>query len=137
MSIKRTAIPCLLAVCALLPFSGNSVAEIFYKWTDETGTIHYGERPSPDYESTPIKASSSFAKEDSNEIDPNETKEEAAKREEAEQYCDIAKENLSVLSSDDTIQQRDEYGNLHELSEEQLAGERQRAQAAVEQYCKE
>lgn len=36
---------CLLILLALL--SGSAFAEV-YKWTDEAGRVHYGERPPPD-----------------------------------------------------------------------------------------
>lgn len=34
---------CLLALALLLPFSSNGVE--LYKWVDDKGTIHYGDKP--------------------------------------------------------------------------------------------
>ncbi len=126
---------CSLLLCILALSSGSITAEIYYKWVDEQGTVHYGEQPSTEYESTPIKASDTYATETEETNGHEISKEELAKREEAKKYCEIANENLDVLNSGDKIEQRDQYGNLRALTPEELISQKELAQAAVKKYC--
>jgi hypothetical protein len=130
------------AICTLVLATGlSSLAvtatadkDIYYKWVDEEGTVHYGEQPSAKYESTAIKASSSFASE-AEDPDSDEQEVDEATRLEYEKYCKIATDNLSMLTSSDKIQLRDEYGNVRELNQEERLAEQSKAQAAIQKYC--
>ena len=93
------------------------------------------QKPCRGPESTPIKASDTYAAETEESSGDELSEQELAKREEAKKYCDIANENLDVLGSGDSIEQRDQYGNLRTLTPEELASEKDRAQAAVKKYC--
>jgi hypothetical protein len=107
-------------------------AERVYRWVDEQGVVHYGQQPSPIYKSEAIEVQKGY----STAAEDNEkaTEEELKAADEAE-YCRIATENFEALSSEGEVQRKDEYGELHTMTEEQKQTERDRAKEAMDRYC--
>ena len=108
-------------------------SERVYRWVDEQGVVHYGQQPSPVYKSEAIEVQKGF----STAVEDNEkaTEEELKAADEAE-YCRIATENFKALSSEGEVQRKDEYGELHTMTDEEKQAERARAEEAMERYCK-
>jgi hypothetical protein len=139
----------------LLAVAGPAAGEI-YKWTDETGTVHYGDRPTgadsevrldvtsertnperiqqivqarSDARSERQKAEAARA---ANEPSPEELRAEAQQRAEK---CTEYKERLQKFVTSRRLYRHDENGERVYLDEEQTLATRARVQEKVEEYC--
>lgn len=112
----RTIIAILLAGCC-----GAAAAEEVYKWTDQNGRVHYGDRPKAGAQVVDVKPGSGTG-------EPSD--EEAAKTAAAKAAeCDSKKKQLAGYRSAPSIKEINGLGEEREYSAE----EKQKLIARVEQ----
>lgn len=145
----------LIASVTLL--TGLAAANEIYKWTDDDGTVHYGDRPTgaTAEERVPISSDptdparvqqivtarnetllarqEAAAKAAAEEPTKEELRAEAKQRAEK---CTTYKERLQKFVTSRRLYRHDENGERVYLDEEQTLAERARVQAKVEEYCK-
>ena len=139
------------ALCFLALFAGSSGAAEIFRWVDEDGRVHYGDRPRPDAESIEVqpptigdeelqrrhrrrqKIVDAYARERHEKAAERATEkaEETAKAEK----CDAAKHNLSRFENSARIVQRDNQGNRVVLDGEAYDTAHQQLQGRVKEYC--
>lgn len=150
----------LIASTALLAgivlAAGSPAAGEIYKWTDENGTVHYGDRPTGanaevrlDITSEPtdpervrqIVQARNDARTDrqeteaaqaGNEPSPEDLRAEA---EERAQKCTEYKDRLQKFITSRRLYRHDENGERVYLDEEQTLAARAQVQEKVEEYC--
>jgi hypothetical protein len=126
--------------------AGVAFAGDIYKWTDEHGNIHYGDRPTSQVIEEPIGGSSrdidsskdrarDEAKEDANETAGPTPKELSAQAIEREEKCASYKARLRKLLSSRRLYKNDEYGERVYLDEDEIFAAREIVQNQVEEYC--
>lgn len=131
-SCRRIGTPAALVLCGLLLASGPAGAGKVYKWVDESGGVHYGEKPPPAVEAETIRVPAGSGSAVAEPPAPTEAERLAAQ--EAE-YCRVATENYNSLGTAGEVKAMDEYGQVQVLTPEQKQTERERAKAAMERYC--
>ena len=151
--IRKYAMTCLIMM--VVSASGIAFANDIYKWTDEDGNIHYGDRPtgdateermaissrSTDPAKVQTRAQSRYApKESAAEAVASEpqgpTEEEllvqAAQRKEK---CDTYKARLQKFVQSRRLYKQDENGERVYLDEDQTQAARERVENQVQEYC--
>jgi len=129
-------------VCSQSAFSSNKV----YTWTDEEGTIHYGERPpkdtkatvirtrtgkgdpSPQVESTPAPTPAQTT----STAEPQQAETESLKNPER---CEAARKNLETLKTSTRIRIADADGAMRYLNEDELEQKKADMEKTIEQAC--
>lgn len=151
--MKRVATTCALALTiaasTLLGSFATAAGQVVYRWTDERGNPVNSDRPPPkgvDYEV--ISTSSSMVRpvdadegavplevkpSPDNQFEPVNSS--RPKIEKNPEYCQRARENLETLDLKVRIQMRNEQGEVHFLTEEERAAQREKALNAIEVYC--
>ena len=141
--------PLAMLAAALL---ASSVQAQVFKWVDENGKTHYGEKPPPGVKATeigvPASPASSSAPETSQqwkekEIEfrqrsqEREQKEKAAQREglERKQRCSYARSRLSLYGSPGSIYEQDDQGKRTYLKEEDRGRVIASWQKEVDKHC--
>lgn len=135
---------------ALAAYCGSAQAAAF-KWLDENGGVHYGDRPpasgaeSLQLSSTPAVAPAPATGERTQrmlevfEEDRLRKREQAAERkqarEEREQQCNHARTRLSRYEAAAYLYDTDAGGRQHALTAEQRELAMQQARAAVQHWC--
>lgn len=134
MKIQR--FPAAIACALFLALAGAATAapEKVYKWTDEKGVVHYGQQPPSEAKAEAISVRKGYTAPEADAAPPTEAERKAA--EEAE-FCRVATHNFQALSGDGDVKRRDEYGVERILTPEEKAAERDRAQKAMDAYCKQ
>ncbi len=151
--IYKSAIACL--VMFVVSASGIAFANDIYKWTDENGDVHYGDRPtavmtvkhvaissSPsDPSKVQARARSRYASEDSAQDSASReqqgpTKDElAAQAAEKRQKCDTYKARLKKFVQSRRLYKMDDNGERVYLDEKQAQATRERVENQVQEYC--
>ena len=151
--IYKSAIACLVMV--VVSASGIAFASDIYKWTDENGNVHYGDRPtdvmtvkrvaissSPTNPSqVQARAKTRYASKDSAQDSASRepqgpTREElAAKAAEKRQKCDTYKARLQKFVQSRRLYKEDENGERVYLDEDQTQAARDRVENQVQEYC--
>jgi len=139
----------LLCLC-LLPFAAT--AEI-YKWVDEDGTVHYGQKPPADRQADTVKPPPSVDTESAQkelqekqerlrqleeqraerEKTQRESEKEAAARKER---CQAAKRALEQMRTQNRLQVVNEQGERTYLTPEQMREREKKAQELVKENCR-
>lgn len=150
MTINRFAL--LGALLTTLTLSTSLEASKFYKWTDESGVVHYGERPPVPSEAKVVNVHVSPASEEA-EKSPEEKRaaleaaqakaaEEAARKqtsaendEIAKENCEIYRQNLSALQNSARIREKDASGEYRYLTEEEKAERTTAAETYLKDNC--
>lgn len=153
---KSTAFALLLAALAAST-PGAAVAGEIYKWTDDDGIVHFGDRPSGSESETVIalsteptnRAQVQARAKPRGEARTASTNEEAAAtpegpteeelRAEAEQRaekCSLFKERLQKFVTSRRLYRQDENGERVYLDEEETIAARAKVQEQVLEYCK-
>ena len=153
MKGKRIALSC--AVMALAAASGATANEI-YKWTDENGTVHYGDRPSG--AATEQRLAMTYARTDSNAVQQRvqarvdarsareearaeaaasqkEAEENAATAAERESKCERSRARLESYLQSQRLYRTDDNGERVYLDDEQRQEARQNAEQQVAEFC--
>ena len=151
--IRKYVMTCLIMI--VVSTSGIAFANDIYKWTDEDGNVHYGDRPTGDATEERVAISSSSTnpskvqaraqsryapKESAAEAVANEpqgpTEDElriqAAKRKEK---CDTYKARLQKFVQSRRLYKQDENGDRVYLDEDQTQAARERVENQVQEYC--
>ncbi len=138
-----------LVLCA----GGPALANDIYKWTDDEGNVHYGDRPSGEpteervfisYKRTDGAAVQArvAATQENNEIrrearaDAERSEEEIrAEREERKKKCDDYRAKLETMVTSRRLYREDENGERVYLEDDERQEARQRAEELVAEYC--
>ena len=142
--IRKYALACLMMF--VVSASGITLANDIYKWTDEDGNVHYGDRPTNEVSDEPLVASSGLtdspkveARHEANaaaiepaEPTPEEPRAQALEREEK---CATSKARLQKLLTSRRLYRQDENGERVYLDEDEIFAARERVQNQVEEYC--
>lgn len=154
-SLMIRKVACLI-ICAV-SVSGIALANDIYKWTDENGSVHYGDRPSGDASeermlissksTNPNKVQARVQSRHENYATAQEEKTEAAKAariaEEDQlaqakvnaQKCETYKARLQKFVTSRRLYKQDENGERVYLDEEQTQAARERVENRVQEYC--
>ena len=148
-----------LVVALMLAFAvaGSASAGQVYKWTDEEGNVHFGDKPVvEDAERVAIQsrrtnservqasvqaradAAAKAAEEEAATAaaNPGPTAEELqAQAEERAQKCNTYRERLTRFVQSRRIYREDENGERVYLSEEEMQEARENVENLVQQYC--
>ena len=135
--MKRSFIAAVVATLlgSATPHGAAQAGENAYKWVDEKGVVHFGQQPPVGVQSEAISVQRGYSRPAEEEQQEEQTEEQKKAAREAE-VCDVAKQNLAAVSSDAEVRRKNEYGEEHVMTAEEKAAEKERAQAAVERYCK-
>ena len=139
---KTIAFVMMLAVSV----AGMAFASDIYKWTDEHGNVHYGDRPTNDASeeplavsskpTDPLKAQARFevkaATSETAGPTPEELQTQALEREEK---CSTYKARLQRFLTSRRLYRKDENGEPVYLDEDETLAARERVQKQVEEYC--
>ncbi len=151
--IRKYVMTCLIML--VVSASGIAFANDIYKWTDEDGNIHYGDRPtgdateermaissrSTDPAKVQTRAQSRYApKEPAAEAVANvpqgpteeELRVQASQRQEK---CDTYKARLQKFVQSRRLYKQDENGERVYLDEDQMQAARERVENQVQEYC--
>lgn len=136
--------------------AGGAWAGDIYKWTDDEGNVHYGDRPAPDGSSRRLAIESSATDHErvaarleprreareAREEERAEAEEAAASEEEERQAeaeraekCATYKERLQKFLQSRRLYREDENGERVYLDEEEMLAARDQVQDRVEEYC--
>ena len=138
---KAIAFVMMLAVSA----AGMAFASDIYKWTDEQGNIHYGDRPAGEASEERLGVSArptdpseerAAAEEAAASKPPEPTPEELqAQALERQEKCAIYKARLQKFLISGRLFRADENGERVYLDEDETLAARERVQKRVEKYC--
>lgn len=129
----------LPAACLLLVLSaGSAVAQDVYKWTDASGTVHYGQQPPPQG-AAKVTLRGGVATTQAPPATPASTNDphalEQANAAQRKHFCDTAKRNLDLVNSKAMIVGAGGIESAKQLSDEDRAKARTEAQAQMAEYC--
>jgi len=148
----RLPIMVFFSVVMFIPF--GAFAETVYKWVDENGKVHYGDRPGnagstqmevKDSAPAPNPAAEEHREKTQKLLDQyaderTEKQEQQAKRKEEEaqrkESCAKAKKQLEQYQTASYLYEKDEKGERRVLSKEERAEAEANAQKAVDHWCK-
>ena len=142
----------ILMMGVLLP--GLASAAGVYKWVDEHGNVHFGDRPQGEgAESVQIRESSpdshnqqrveKLIRAQEARRKQKEQDEEARQKEEAErataerhaEYCKQVRKNLQTLKTGGRIYKPLDDGERHYFNDEEMVAEIKRLEAAIAERC--
>jgi Domain of unknown function (DUF4124) len=126
-----------------------TAGETYYRWTDERGNLLHSDRPPPkgtDYEvvstdsndirkvdgskgAVPLEVNPRVG----NEFDTYPKEPKDFKR--SPETCRRAKENMASLNSGEVIRMRNDQGEIRELSADDIAYQKQRAEEVMRAHC--
>lgn len=145
-----------MLLAGMIVAAGSAAASEIYKWTDENGTVHYGDRPigansavrldiiseptDPERVQQIVQARNDARAERreadaaraANEPSPEELR---AKAEERAEKCTEYKDRLQKFVTSRRLYRHDENGERVYLDEEQTLAARAGVQEKVEEYC--
>lgn len=140
-------------VLALVGMSGSGYAEI-YKWVDEQGRVHYGDKPHAQAESIHVEGQGEPAKAAPDDTARREHQQRVLKSmqmererkqalrrqvraaaEEAEQRCAEARQRLADINGAGFLYRKNARGERVILSDEERAQAAAQAEAAVKHDC--
>lgn len=143
----------LVIALALVGVFGPGNAEI-YKWVDEQGQVHYGDKPQAQAESISVEGQGEPAKAPPDDSARRERQQrvlksmqmererkqalreqERASAQEAEQRCAEARQRLADISGAGFLYRRNAEGERVIFTDEERAQASEQAEAAVEHYC--
>ena len=153
LMIRKYAITCLIMF--VVSASGIAFANDIYKWTDDDGNVHYGDRPTGDATEERMAISSRATNpakvqaRAQSRYAPKEPAEEAAASEpqgpteedlraqaaERKEKCDTYKARLQKFVQSRRLYKQDENGERVYLDEDQTQAARERVANQVQEYC--
>jgi hypothetical protein len=133
---------------------GMAMSASVYKWTDENGITHFGDRQpvgassetvnvrsgtssgAASSRSSPQKRLGELQEQQQNEADrEKETAVEVARRKQREANCENARSNLKVIESNARIR-IEEDGEMRYLSPEEIAEQKEKLEEIAAKNCK-
>ena len=141
--MKRFLIPIIFIAC-------NSHASSIQKWTDESGVVHYGDRPPAKVMSQEIKVNRPpsnpgkplprLGDEDADETAEQNPEMQAptteTSEEQAQQACEQARNDLRVIQRSTRIRLKQADGTTRFMTKEEIEERRERSEQDIEQFCK-
>ncbi len=138
------------AIVFLIMLTVSSAGMVFagdiYKWTDEDGNVHFGDRPTGEASEVPLAVGSELT--DPSKVSaryetkaaaiepagptPEELRAQALEREEK---CATSKARLQKFLTSRRLYRQDENGERVYLDENEILVARERVQNQVEEYC--
>lgn len=149
------SIACASLLAVLAAAASGAVAGEIYKWTDDGGTVHYGDRPTGsnseqlDIESRATdpervqqilqaRSEARSAREEAEAAqaatEPTAEELQATAKERAEK-CTMYKDRLQKFVTSRRLYRQDDNGERVYLDEEETLAARARVQSQVEEYC--
>ena len=132
VAISKIAILMALALAA----SAQVVqADSVYKWLDEDGKVHFGDKPSMGHDSNQVKVSTAYKPERESTLDTSATSQsdEAALR---ARSCKQATKNYEILSQSNLeVKRRNEYGEERSLTAEERQSVMEKQKEAMDRLC--
>lgn len=125
-SLNNIAIQMIILVT--LGLSLPVSAEI-YRWVDENGITHYGDRPATNADTVRVKKGKVVGP------SPEERAEMAELAALREEQCEMAKARYAEYSSSDRLMEQDATGKKRELSHEERLAAIAKAKSDKEAYC--
>lgn len=146
----------LVLLSALLATAGSAAASNIYKWTDEQGNVHYGDKPAPDAsaERLAIESRSTDQAAVASLVDARREAREATRQQEADaasetespeeqrqaaaeraEQCTKFRERLQQYVQSRRLYKQDENGERVYLDEEEMIAARNKVQQQVQEYC--
>jgi len=124
------AIKVTLLLTCISAFSSAAISGTYYKWTDENGTTHYGNKPSDRHTSQPVQTSGGHSGKKSTMAPSQKTEapsESPSQNEgsvvydadELANYCKAIKKRLDLMTAKSRIKQKNKDGSVVMLTEEQ------------------
>ncbi len=125
-----------------------------YKWTDENGQVHYGEKPgNTGAEKVTIRTNETTTprtikkdEEEESEADEKDSEKEAETedklveiqptKKEKRRYCNEAKQDLATISSRGRMREIDSKGNYYYLTEKQRQQRISAAKKKKNEFCR-
>ena len=153
--MKHKALTISALVLALV-VSAPTLASEIYKWTDDEGNVHYGDRPSGESSEQRIGITykrtdradlqarvdshreSQSARQEARQARAEEQKtaeEQRAEAEERETKCEDYRARLETFVTSPRLYREDENGEREYLDEKETQDARQRAEELVAEYC--
>lgn len=132
--------------CVLLAWASPSEAQTYYKWTDDSGTVHFTAEPPQDrdFESIDTRGNviastrrdpASEAEAANDEAEPQMPREGEPDPEMIEARCTQARENLFWLESQRRIIVEDDQGNDRFIDPEEQQRLIEENRALIAQWC--
>jgi hypothetical protein len=135
----------------LVAVPATSSAASVYKWTDEKGVTHFGDRQPTGQQAETVSVRTGKASENSRQspqerVDALESRKaeeaeqreenavEKARRKQREANCQTARSNLSILKRNSRIRV-EEAGEQRYLSEEEIEEQRKKFEVVAEENC--
>ena len=151
MRLKATALALLLAITV----TGTVFASEIYKWVDEQGQVHYGDRPTGDtteerlsIRSQPtdpeavknqvqarLAAQETTAETMANESQGPSKEQLRAEAQEREQKCVTYRDRLERFTYSRHLYRENENGEREYLDEEEMQAARDQVQDQIDEYC--
>ena len=151
--IRKYVMTCLIMI--VVSTSGIAFANDIYKWTDEDGNVHYGDRPtgdateermaisstSTDPSKVQARAQSRYARKDpaeeavANEPQGPTEDELRVQATERKEKCDTYKARLQKFVQSRRLYKQGENGERVYLDENQMQAARERVENQVQEYC--
>lgn len=144
------------AISSSLAFGGSAMANEIYKWVDDDGNVHYGDRPTSEDQAEVVALtyqrtdSSSVRKRVSAQGEAAATLQEkraaraeekktaaeaAAAAEEKQQRCNTYRSQLETMVQARRLYREDESGERVYLDEDQTNAARQRVEEQIAEHC--
>ena len=144
LMIRKNAIVFLIMLA--VSSAGMAFAGDIYKWTDEDGNVHYGDRPTAEASEEPLAVSSRITdppkvqagyEAKAAAIEPAEPTAEELRAQglEREEKCATSKARLQKFLTSRRLYKQDENGERVYLDEDEILAARERVQNQVEEYC--
>ncbi len=144
LMLRKNAIA--FAMMLAVSSAGMAFAGDIYKWTDEDGNVHYGDRPTAEASEEPLAVGSEITdppkvqanyKAKAAAIEPAEPTPEELRAQalEHEEKCATSKARLQKFLTSRRLYRQDENGERVYLDEDEILAARERVQSQVEEYC--
>ncbi len=132
-----------LGIC-LSVFSADTISKVTYRWTDIDGIVQYTERPPVNVDYEIITVTASGGQEIISKSAEEAPKEEGATVESTldgvimanKRNCEIAQQNMEVLTNIARIRVSDEKGENRILSPEEKQARVDETQKQIDTFCK-
>lgn len=130
----------------ILIFSSSLYAGTIHKWVDENGSVHYSDSPPAKTKSESIRVQSApsnpgkalprlTSPDVANQAAGEASNQQKLPAEQASEICNLARQDLEVISKSTRIKLKQADGSARYLSKEEIEKRRADSQAEVDQFC--
>ncbi len=119
-----------------------AVEKITYKWTDDSGEVHYTERAPKDREYTKIRTFVSKKNASTNKVPVLDNNDKAVKKKDSygtwrDENCTIANQNLDILVNAGRISTADGEGGKRLMTDEEKKEKITQMEKQRDKYCQD